>query len=49
VDAKSPLAIDYKVSNQNDSKAMGNMVQKAKSNLRKTELPLYAIRLSYME
>jgi transposase len=33
VDAKYNLPIDYKVTNQNDSKAMGNMVQRAKSIL----------------
>ena len=33
VDAKNNLPIDYKVTNQNDSKAMGNMVQRAKSIL----------------
>ncbi|MBW2252855.1 MAG: transposase [Deltaproteobacteria bacterium] len=33
VDAKHNLPIDYKVTNQNDSKAMGNMVQRAKSIL----------------
>ncbi len=31
VNAKHNLLIDYKVTNQNDSKAMGNMVQRAKS------------------
>ncbi|TFG74768.1 MAG: IS1182 family transposase, partial [Thermodesulfobacteriales bacterium] len=34
VDSKNNLPIDYKVTNQNDSKAMGNMVQRAKSILR---------------
>ena len=34
VDAKHKLPIDYKVTNENDSKAMGNMVQRAKSILR---------------
>ena len=34
VDSKNYLPIDYKVTNQNDSKAMGNMVQRAKSILR---------------
>jgi len=34
VDAKNNIPIDYKVTNQNDSKAMGNMVQRAKSILR---------------
>jgi transposase len=33
VDAKHCLPIDYKVTNQNDSKAMGNMVRRAKSIL----------------
>jgi transposase len=33
VDAKHCLLIDYKVTNHNDSKAMGNMVQRAKSIL----------------
>jgi transposase len=37
VDAKNNLPIDYKVTNQNDSKAMGNMVQRAKSILRTNE------------
>lgn len=36
VDAKHNLPIDYKVTNQNDSKAMGNMLQRAKSILGKT-------------
>jgi transposase len=34
VDAKHNIPIDYKVTNENDSKAMGNMVQRAKSILR---------------
>lgn len=34
VDAKHCLPIDYKVTNVNDSKAMGNMVQRTKSILR---------------
>ena len=34
VDAKNNIPIDYKVTNQNDSKAMGNMIQRAKSILR---------------
>ena len=34
VDAKNKLLIDYKVTNNNDSKAMGNMLQRAKSILR---------------
>ena len=37
VDAKHNLPIDYKVTNQNDSKAMGNMVQRAKSILGNSE------------
>jgi transposase len=34
VDAKNKLLIDYKVTNSNDSKAMGNMLLRAKSILR---------------
>lgn len=37
VDAKNNIPIDYKVTNQNDSKAMGNMVRRAKSILRSNE------------
>jgi hypothetical protein len=37
VDSKNNLPIDYKVTNQNDSKAMGNMVRRAKSILRTNE------------
>jgi len=37
VDAKNNIPIDYKVTNQNDSKAMGNMVQRAKSILRRND------------
>ncbi len=37
VDAKFNLPIDYKVTNTNDSKAMGNMLQRAKSILRTNE------------
>jgi transposase len=37
VDAKNNIPIDYKVTNQNDSKAMGNMVQRAKNILRTNE------------
>jgi len=37
VDAKNCIPIDYKVTNQNDSKAMGNMIQRAKSILRNNE------------
>ncbi len=34
VDAKYKLLIDYKLSNQNDKKAMGIMLRRAKSILR---------------
>jgi transposase len=34
VDAENNIPIDYKVTNANDSKAMGNMLQRAKSILR---------------
>jgi len=34
VDAKNNIPVDYKVTGENDSKAMGNMVQRAKSILR---------------
>ncbi|MQY78054.1 MAG: IS1182 family transposase [Bacteroidetes bacterium] len=34
VDAKHNIPVDYKVTNNNDSKAMGNMLQRAKSILR---------------
>ena len=34
VDSKNYIPIDYKVTNQNDSKAMGDMVRRAKSILR---------------
>ena len=37
VDSKNSLLIDYKVTNQNDSKAMGNMVRRAKSILGNNE------------
>ena len=37
VDEKHKLPIDYKVTNNNDSKAMGNMLRRAKSILRTTE------------
>lgn len=40
VDAKNNIPIDYKVTNQNDSKAMGNMVQRAKSILRTNEFTI---------
>ena len=33
VDSKNNIPIDYKVTNQNDSKVMGNMIQRAKSIL----------------
>lgn len=33
VDGKNNIPIDYKVTNENDSKAMGNMIQRAKSIL----------------
>ncbi len=36
VDAQNNIPIDYKVTNVNDSKAMGNMLQCAKSILRST-------------
>ena len=37
VDAKHNLPIDYKVTNHNDKKAMGNMLQRAKSIMRSNE------------
>jgi transposase len=37
VDAKNNIPIDYKVTNENDSKAMGNMVRRAKSILRTSD------------
>jgi transposase len=37
VDAKNNIPIDYKVTNTNDSKAMGNMLQRAKTILRTNE------------
>jgi len=37
VDSKHSLPIDYKVTNTNDSKAMGNMLRRAKSILRTNE------------
>lgn len=37
VDEKHKLPIDYKVTNTNDSKAMGNMLRRAKSILRTNE------------
>ena len=38
VDAKNHIPIDYKVTNANDSKAMGNMLQRAKSILGTNQL-----------
>ena len=45
VDAKNNIPIDYKVTNQNDSKAMGNMVQisKLKNNLLRTTFPRLSV------
>ena len=37
VDAENNIPIDYKVTNANDSKAMGNMLQRAKSILRSNQ------------
>lgn len=37
VDEKHKLLIDYKITNQNDKKAMGNMLRRAKSILRPTQ------------
>lgn len=37
VDAENNIPIDFKVTNTNDSKAMGNMLQRAKSILRSNE------------
>ena len=37
VDSKHCIPIDYKVTNQNDSKAMGNMLRRAKSILRSND------------
>jgi len=37
VDSKNNIPIDYKVTNTNDSKAMGNMLQRAKSILRSND------------
>ena len=37
VDAKNKLPIDYEVTNENDSKAMGNMVRRAKTILGKND------------
>ncbi|RRN76629.1 IS1182 family transposase, partial [Pseudoxanthomonas sp. SGD-10] len=40
VDSKHNIPIDFKVTNQNDSKAMGNMVRRAKTILGKTDFTL---------
>jgi len=40
VDAKHNIPIDFKVTNQNDSKAMGNMVRRAKTILGKENFTL---------
>ena len=40
VDAKHCLALDFKVTNQNDSKAMGNMVRRAKTILGNNDFTL---------
>lgn len=40
VDAKHCLAVDFKVTNQNDSKAMGNMVRRAKKILGNSDFTL---------
>lgn len=40
VDAEHCLPIDFKVTNQNDSKAMGNMARRAKSILRKNDFTM---------
>ena len=45
VDA-SKHSLDYKVTNQNDSKAMGNMVQRAKAYSGPMNSPLYLIRVT---
>jgi len=37
IDDKHCLVIDYKVTNRNDSKAMGNMLRRSKSILRKND------------
>lgn len=37
VDAKHNIPIDFKVTNKNDSKAMGNMVRRAKTILKKSD------------
>ena len=40
VDSKYNLQIDYKVTNQNDNRAMGNMVRRAKSILRTNDFTI---------
>lgn len=40
IDAKNHIPIDYKVTNTNDSKAMGNMIRRAKSILRKNDFTI---------
>lgn len=40
IDAKHCLAVDFKVTNQNDSKAMGNMVRRAKKILGNSDFTL---------
>lgn len=40
VDSKNCIPIDYKVTNQNDSKAMGDMVRRAKSILRTNDFTI---------
>jgi transposase len=40
VDAKNYIPIDYKVTNENDSKALGNMARRAKSILQKNDFTL---------
>ena len=37
VDAKHNIPIDFKVTNENDSKAMGRMVRRAKTILKKSD------------
>jgi len=40
IDSKHNLAIDFKVTNQNDSKAMGNMVRRTKAILGKSDFTM---------
>jgi hypothetical protein len=49
VDSKNNLPIDYKVTNQNDSKAMGDMVRRAKSILRTNEFTVLYDRTTFTE